>query len=40
MAKEIKSVLVRSQSTILGDAIGVAALAVLLYVGLVLPSLF
>jgi len=40
MAKQIRTVLQRSKATILGDVVGVAALAVLLYVGLVLPDLF
>ncbi|WP_333712892.1 hypothetical protein [Yoonia sp.] len=40
MAEEIKSVLTRSRETIVADALGVAALMVLLIVGLALPGLF
>ena len=39
MAEEIKTVLTRSRDTILADAVGVAALMVLLIVGLALPGL-
>ena len=39
MAEEIKSVLTRSRETIVADAVGVAALMVLLIVGLALPGL-
>ena len=39
MAQEIHSVLTRSRDTIVADAIGVAALMVLLIVGLALPGL-
>jgi len=39
MAQEIKSVLTRSRETIVADAVGVAALMVLLIVGLALPGL-
>lgn len=39
MAEEIKSVFARSRATILADALGVAALMVLLIVGLALPGL-
>lgn len=40
MAQEIKSVIERSRETIFFDALGVAALMVLLIVGLALPGLF
>mgnify|MGYP001804610975 CR=1 FL=1 len=39
MAEEIKSVIVRSRDTIIADALGVAALMVMLVVGLALPGL-
>lgn len=39
MAKEIRSVIERSRDTILADALGVAALVVILMGGLVLPGL-
>ena len=39
MAEEIKSVFVRSRDTIIADALGVAALRVMLVVGLALPGL-
>ena len=39
MAQEIKLVLTRSRETIVADAVGVAALMVLLIVGLALPGL-
>ncbi len=39
MAQEIKSVIDRSRDTILADALGVAALVVMLFVGLALPGL-
>jgi len=40
MAKEIKSVIVRSSDTIIADALGVAALVVMLIAALSLPNLF
>ncbi|WP_341365944.1 hypothetical protein [Yoonia sp. BS5-3] len=39
MAEEIKSVISRSRDTLLADALGVAALVVMLFVGLALPGL-
>jgi hypothetical protein len=39
MAEEIKSVIERSRNTIVADALGVAALMVMLVVGLALPGL-
>ncbi|WP_267895710.1 hypothetical protein [Loktanella sp. Alg231-35] len=39
MAQEIRSVISRSRDTILADALGVAALMVMLIVGLSLPGL-
>ncbi|PUB12795.1 hypothetical protein [Yoonia sediminilitoris] len=39
MAQEIKTVFTRSRDTILADALGVAALMIMLFVGLALPSL-
>lgn len=39
MAEEIKSVIARSRDTIVADALGVAALMVMLVVGLALPGL-
>lgn len=39
MAQEIKSVIARSRDTLLADALGVAALMIMLFVGLALPSL-
>ena len=39
MAKELKSVIERSRETLLADALGAAALMVLLLGGLVLPGL-
>ena len=39
MAEEIKSVISRSRDTLLADALGVAALMVMLFVGLALPGL-
>lgn len=39
MAEEIKSVIERSRNTIVADALGVAALMVMLIVGLALPGL-
>ena len=39
MTEEIKSVISRSRDTIVGDALGVAALMVMLIVGLALPGL-
>ena len=38
MAKEIKSVFVRSSDTIIADAIGMAALVVMLFAALSLPN--
>ena len=40
MAKEIKSVIVRSSDTIVADAIGMAALVVMLFASLSLPNFF
>ncbi len=40
MAKEIKSVIDRSSDTILADAIGMAALVVMLFGALSLPNFF
>jgi len=40
MAKEIKSVIVRSSDTILADALGVVALIVMMFAALSLPNLF
>jgi len=40
MAHDIKNVLTRSRDTIVADALGVAALAVILYGSLCLPALF
>jgi hypothetical protein len=40
MAKEIKNVLVRSSDTIVADALGMAALIVLLIAALSLPNIF
>ena len=40
MAREIKSVIVRSSETILADALGMAALIVMLFAALHLPNLF
>jgi|TARA_R110002124_G_scaffold220211_6_gene386032 hypothetical protein len=39
MAKEIKTAIIRSRDTILADAIGAAALLVMLFVGLSLPGM-
>ena len=39
MAQEIKSAFLRSKDTLVADALGVVALAVLLVVGLSLPGL-
>lgn len=39
MAKDIKTVLSRSTDTLVADVLGVAALVVILYGGLSLPSL-
>lgn len=39
MAHQIRSVIARSRDTLLGDAVGVAALMVMLIVGLSLPGL-
>jgi hypothetical protein len=40
MAKEIKNVLVRSSDTIAADALGMAALMVMLFAALSLPNIF
>ena len=40
MAKEIKNVLVRSADTIVADALGMAALIVMLFAALSLPNVF
>ncbi len=40
MAKEIKNVIVRSSDTIIADAIGMAALVVMLVASLSLPHVF
>jgi hypothetical protein len=40
MAKEIKNVLVRSSDTIVADALGMAALIVMLFAALSLPNIF
>jgi hypothetical protein len=40
MAKEIKNVLVRSSDTIVADALGMAALIVMLIAALSLPNIF
>lgn len=40
MAKEIKSVIVRSSDTIIADAVGMAALVVMMFAALSLPNLF
>ena len=39
MDEDIKSVISRSRDTLLADALGVAALMVMLFVGLALPGL-
>lgn len=39
MAKDIKTAIVRSSGTIIADAIGAAALLVMLFVGLSLPGM-
>lgn len=39
MAKELKDVMTRSGGTILSDALGAAALIVILFVGLSLPAI-
>lgn len=39
MAQEIKSVIARSQGTLVSDALGLVALIVMLFVGLSLPGL-
>ena len=39
MAKEIKTVMIRSADTIIADALGVVALGVMLFVGLSLPGM-
>jgi len=38
MAKDIKFALIRSSDTIIADALGVAALGVMLFAGLSLPA--
>ncbi len=38
MAKEIKTILIRSRHTLIGDALGIVALMVLLFGGLALPG--
>ncbi|WP_019953650.1 MULTISPECIES: hypothetical protein [Yoonia] len=38
MAKEITTILIRSRHTLIGDALGIVALMVLLFVGLALPG--
>jgi hypothetical protein len=40
MAKEIKNLLVRSSDTIVADALGMAALMVMLFAALSLPNIF
>jgi hypothetical protein len=40
MAKEIKSVFVRSSDTIVADALGMAALIVMLFAALSFPNVF
>lgn len=40
MAKEIKDVITRSSDTIIADAIGMAALVVMMFAALSLPTLF
>ncbi|MGJ8611092.1 MAG: hypothetical protein ACSHWY_08365 [Octadecabacter sp.] len=40
MAKEIKNVIVRSSDTIIADALGMAALVVMLFAALSLPNVF
>lgn len=40
MAKEIKSVIIRSSDTIIADALGMVALVVMLFAALSLPNLF
>tara|TARA_B110000908_G_scaffold145848_1_gene176421 strand:- start:177 stop:299 length:123 start_codon:yes stop_codon:yes gene_type:complete len=40
MAKEIKNALVRSSDTIVADALGMAALMVMLFAALSLPNIF
>jgi hypothetical protein len=40
MAKKIKNVLVRSSDTIVADALGMAALIVMLFAALSLPNIF
>ncbi|MDO6733316.1 hypothetical protein Q4555_01460 [Octadecabacter sp. 1_MG-2023] len=40
MAKEIKSVIVRSSDTIIADALGMAALVVMMFAALSLPNFF
>ena len=39
MAKEIRDVVIRSKDTLLTDALGVLALAVILFGGLTLPAM-
>lgn len=40
MAKDIKSIINRSPDTLIADALGMAALVVMLFAGLSLPNLF
>ncbi|WP_272492151.1 hypothetical protein [Octadecabacter algicola] len=40
MAKEIKSVIVRSSDTIIADALGMVALVVMMFAALSLPNFF
>lgn len=40
MAKKLKNAIERSGETLLGDALGFVALAVVFYVGLTVPTLF
>lgn len=40
MAKDIKNVIVRSSDTIIADALGMAALVVMMFAALSLPNLF
>ena len=40
MARDIKSAIIRSSDTLIADAIGMAALVVMLFAALHLPSFF
>lgn len=40
MAQQVADIIDRSRSTILGDAVGAAALVVILFGGLCLPAMF